>query len=663
MERAHAALYASRQSARDGGRAGGTMHDASDWQRWSRRRVSRRAVLRAGLVGGIGAAGLALVGCGGDDDATAPPDVSASPDAPAAADATDQDSSVAAAHERPATPVAGGVAQLYSRHDLHDRWDPHRSRARQTQIFHSLMYNRLVRWDSISGGTLEGDLANLPEQPDAVTYIFRLRPEAKFWDQEPTRGRGVRADDIRINLERQIEGLDAADDPDPLFFRQGDYLRTADIAVQDLRTLTLRTATPDVTYLGAVHAGPWAWITSPEAIVEYGDRWRDEGQNVLLNSGTGPYVPVSFDPAGDLVLRRSSNWWKPNSAYADGWIFRHTATADVENRYRAGELDMADFPLATPAVEGLREAFPEHLAFEIPIDTPVVLALVSTEDPDNPLRDPRLVRALGLAMDRYEMIERLYFGDGRVSGPVPWFFPDWALAEDTLIQKPGYRLDKAADLPEISDLVDAATSAAGGKANFPAIPVVVPDLFEATFPGIAETVRAMLERNTGLTITTRFAPYAEIEQGLLGGTLPAFFGWAPTSLTQQEADPTAIWLQTARSGAPLNWGHYANPELDALLDDMQATADTTARRAQARDVQERLLAEPYWIQPVASGIQLGIAWPYLVLDPRSLDFAWSAHHLATAWLDTEHPAYPSSRTLPAADSASPASPSDSPSGE
>ena len=38
------------------------------WQRMRRSRMSRRALLRASGRAGVGAAGLALVGCGDDDD-------------------------------------------------------------------------------------------------------------------------------------------------------------------------------------------------------------------------------------------------------------------------------------------------------------------------------------------------------------------------------------------------------------------------------------------------------------------------------------------------------------------------------------------------------------------------------------------------------------------
>ncbi|MCY3920987.1 MAG: hypothetical protein OXG27_01150 [Chloroflexi bacterium] len=44
------------------------MSDRNYWQRMKRRQLSRRTLLRASARAGVGATGLALVGCGDDDD-------------------------------------------------------------------------------------------------------------------------------------------------------------------------------------------------------------------------------------------------------------------------------------------------------------------------------------------------------------------------------------------------------------------------------------------------------------------------------------------------------------------------------------------------------------------------------------------------------------------
>ncbi|MEE9277331.1 MAG: ABC transporter substrate-binding protein, partial [Dehalococcoidia bacterium] len=226
------------------------MSDAPVWARLHRRHVSRRAFLRAGGRAGVAAGALALVGCGGDDDAEAPESTSLAGNggvAPPSPPDSDADTEQSAEVVTPTEPVEGGVAQLFAATEIHDRWDPHRSRFSQTQQFHSLMYSRLIRFDSVSEGTLEGDLTDLPETPDEETYIFTVRRGARFWDREPSNGRPFTAEDIRFNVQRQIDGLDSNENPDLLFFRQADYARTVSMDVQDDRTITLKTDGPDAT--------------------------------------------------------------------------------------------------------------------------------------------------------------------------------------------------------------------------------------------------------------------------------------------------------------------------------------------------------------------------------------------------------------------------------
>ena len=223
--------------------------------RWSpllQRRITRRAWLGASARAGVGAAGLALVGCGGDDD-DEPADQSDQTDDQSdeqtdqgdqsQADAPDGDESAADPPDAPPTePVEGGIAQLFGVTEEHDRWDPHRSRFQQTQGYFSLIYNRLVRPASVSQGVLEADLASLPEQPDAETYLFNIRPEARFWDDDITGGRAFTASDASFNILRQQSAIDAAGNPDLLFFRRDAWLQISAIETAIGRWLTAATS-------------------------------------------------------------------------------------------------------------------------------------------------------------------------------------------------------------------------------------------------------------------------------------------------------------------------------------------------------------------------------------------------------------------------------------
>ncbi len=647
------------------------------------RRLSRRALLRASGRAGVGAAGMALVGCSGDESQQIQQSQQTQP-AAADSDAADQQSqptrqaqasqSSAAQQDGPRQqadsaqqsaqqtaadeaaqdesalqrPTRGGVIRLWLPVERHDRWDPHRSRFRYTQAMHSLMYSRLVRPAAVSTGELEADLCAPPEMPDETTYIFTLDPAAAFWNLAPTNGRAVTAQDLSWNIERQRAALDAAGLPDPHFFRRQAYERTATSEATSASTLRLTTSEPDASYLASVHAAPFAWVTSPEAAELYADDWRDDPFDAARNSGSGPYTPRSYN-GFELILARSDNWWRADSAWADGVIFASGDTGGIASLYAAGEFDQADFPLTNETIDALREELADHATFERPLDAGVELLAPLAGDalsppPDDgasPLADPRVSRAVGLAIDRAALIERLYAGHGRASGPVPWYLDGWSISDALLSGFPGYGGDRAADIAEARQLI----AAAGGGDQLGAAPLVVADLFEGFFAGAGETVRSMIADATGLEVELEHQPFAEAIDRLRGGDRFYFLGWGAAA---QQADPSDEWARRLHSGGPEHWSDDSSAELDALIDQMRRTFNRGARQDLGHQAQELLLSggAHQWRIPLVHGIQLGLHQPWLHPDPRLFEFAWSTQRLETSWIDASDERYPETRALP-----------------
>ena len=621
--------------------------------------LSRRRLLRSGAALGVGAAALALVGCSSDDEpepiqqqtqtqqqAEPPPEPPAQQQQSAAAQqqSAQQTSQQQAQAEPPDSgPAAGGVLRAYLPIERFDTWDPHRSRFRYAQSIHSLVYSRILQPTDPYSGQLEADLCDLPETPDQTNYIFSLRRDARFWAQAPTDGRSVNEDDIRLNVERQQKGLTAEGEPDPHLFRSRDWNR-AQFALGQEGTFvfSLSTDAPDAPFLGSVVASPFAWMISAEAIEDSAPGWLDNPLDHLPVSGSGPYVPNEYDFSVGLTLRRSDNWWGAE-VWPDALSFTGGPTGDILRAYFAAELDRADFPLTNETIEALREQEPEHTPFELPLDAPVQLLAPLDVDPNAALGDPRIIRALSIAVDRPRLIERLYTGNGRSSGPLPWYLEGWALRDDQLAEFAGYRTNRDDDLAEAQQLL----AAAGGAGAISSVPFVTADLFEGFFPGAGAFLREQLQEATGLTLDLEYRPFADALTQLRDGERFLFLGWgaAPNG-----PDPTDHWRDTLHSEGAQNWGGLSDPQLDGLIEQMQTTFDLDARRDLSHQVQMRLLSGDVvgWQHNLVNGIQLGVSQPWLHLDPRALAYAWSTQHLATSWLDTtETSAYPTeARPLP-----------------
>ena len=82
--------------------------------------------------------------------------------------------------------------------------DPHKTRLSAEASIWQWVANFLVRFDSKAPYLPQPDLAAaLPEIPDdGTTFLFKLRPEARWQNLPPVNGRGVTAEDVKATFER-----------------------------------------------------------------------------------------------------------------------------------------------------------------------------------------------------------------------------------------------------------------------------------------------------------------------------------------------------------------------------------------------------------------------------------------------------------------------------
>ena len=207
------------------------MTSSNYWTRMRTRRLSRRAVLRSAATAGVGAAGLALVGCGDDDDDSQPAtaqqaaqqdqqqqqmqladqqdqaaaqaaDQAEQQDQPAAQQQDQQQDQVAVAQaqQQQAGPAMGGELRISDTSDLAS-FDGFLTFGYKAFLHGHNCYPMLTQFANESGQSSidfqpELWLADSVEQPDDATYLFVIKDNAVWEDRSPVDGRNVTAEDV-----------------------------------------------------------------------------------------------------------------------------------------------------------------------------------------------------------------------------------------------------------------------------------------------------------------------------------------------------------------------------------------------------------------------------------------------------------------------------------
>jgi peptide/nickel transport system substrate-binding protein len=262
-------------------------------------------------------------------------------------------------------------------------------------------------------GTLVPNLALAVPRPQdsGRTYVFRLRPDLRYWT-----GRRVRASDFRRGLEVAVRNSDYLAGYLRALAGIGDCarggrcdLRAAVSADDDAGTVTLHLTRPDPGIL-------WSMALSYFAPAP-------EGQTPV--PGTGPYRIARLVPNALVDLRRNPYFReRAPAAQPDGYADRilwhlggdpERSVADVI----AGRSDYTDDPASRAQLRHLRLSAPGRLRIE-----PVAGSEYAWLDPTvRPFDDLRVRRALAYAVDRGAVARRWGSGAQPLCQVVPASIP------------------------------------------------------------------------------------------------------------------------------------------------------------------------------------------------------------------------------------------------
>lgn len=515
----------------------------------------------------MGAAGLALVGCGDDDDdAAADPPRSAEPDA--SNDAPEEPVAVApesgppppaqdGAPEPPGDPPARLGVRSGDELAALDTADLRRSISPLSERWlGQLVYSKLLRFQDVAAGELAPDLAvTLPEMPDAATLVFELHAQARWDPRGPTDGRAVTAEDVRATIESQQDRLDPS-------FARHDRLLDLRVEVAGPSTVRIAIGGGDAR-LPSLLASSWLEVLPRELLDE--ELAAPEDQR-----GSGPFLLDGVDRDG---------WtFRPNPAHHLG--APRLPGLQVASRSAAQQVDAF-----VRGEQNVLERAPVDVARGVaaPDDTVSVFGLATVlhlffQVQRPPWDDPRRRRAVHLALDR-SALAAAWFGDGAgPSGYVPPPLSAWALSASELASLPGYPPSEA-DLNEARALWEVA----GGLPTPDPLALAVRAADERDFaPGA--TIVARLAAVLGAEAQVQPLDDAELVAALVDGRLPWFLESTPSS-----PEPLDFIAPLLGSRGVLNRFGFVDAEVDETIARLLATTNPETRRRRLLEFQRRLL--------------------------------------------------------------------------
>jgi peptide/nickel transport system substrate-binding protein len=347
--------------------------------------------------------------------AAAPTSAPIATTAPAASAPTTAPAATSAAPARPA-----GGQLVVGKDQEAPGLDPAKNPAQGATRVIDLLYSRLTRLDASMRP--QPDLAtNWDISPDGKTYTFHLRQGVKFHN-----GRELTSADVKYTYERIIDPNTASIAQS--FFAPIDHIDTPDPSTV---VVVLKAAnTPFLVNTSSV----WAGIVAKEIVDA------NNGDLNKVEAGSGPFMLQEWTPDTQTVLVRNPNYYVPGQPAADKIMF--LIMPDENARVAALRTGNIQFTVLSAAGFDTLKSDSSVKAVEGPTLSYAYLGMNVARPPFD---KPQVREAISYAVDRNEIINSVFRGHARPTGPVPSAMADWAI-DVSQIDTYSPSLDKAKQL-------------------------------------------------------------------------------------------------------------------------------------------------------------------------------------------------------------------------
>ena len=468
---------------------------------------------------------------------------------------------------RPDPAAKRGGTLRYGVHNAPAHFDVHQSGTVANIGPQSPMYDTLLRRHPKDGQTIIPDLAwKYDIAPDGKKYTFHLRKGVKFHD-----GADFTAEDVKATFERIARPPKGVVIPrTPLFSTVGD------IVVLDPHKIEFRLteARPKPYMLGAFASG-WNVIVRKKTL----DDNQGNLRQVMNYPGTGPFKHVSRKDKEVWIMERNQNYWNKGFPYVDKLEVYHLPpfSPELGSSFLSGKIDYAR--LLDPV--SWRKA-KEMQGVTAAVFNQSVIQAFWTNETRKPFNDPRVRRAIHLAMDRHTLVEVVKDTAPMQVGGFVYPFHDMSTPRAELEKRLGYQKDVKPAVQEARRLMKEA----GHEKGLSGLDFVVRDI--ATFKLWAVAIQAMLKEHINIDTKLRVVQASVWFDEAAAGN----FDLAISAIVSTLMDPSDLFTAWYGKDGPQNYSRWTNPAFHDLANQIEREVDDSRRKPMVRKAEEMLEQDP-----------------------------------------------------------------------
>lgn len=402
-------------------------------------------------------------------------------------------------------------------------------------------------------------LCESAENTDSLTWVLKLRDDVTFQN-----GEKMTAQTVKDCWERTAE-INAR-------FNENLYI---DKVEADGQTLTVTTTEPVPAFESA--------LTTPLTGIYYVTDGMDPAGNATDLIGTGPYKIVSYDVKKKAVVERYEDYWQGTPAL-EGATFN--ILDDVGALTMAQQNGESDVTLTIPAAS--LELFENDDNFIVDGQVGSRGQIIWFNFENELLQDSAVRKAMSMAIDKKSYAEAL---NKNGSDPATALFPDNTAFGGTSVKGYDYDIEGAKALLAEAGYEDTNGDGTLDKDGKELDFRICTYTTKAELPLFAQTMAdAFKEIGIGLEIDAG-AYDAVVEKQESGD-----FDLMMISMTMcPTGDPQYFSDLALKTDGSTNYGHYSNPEVDKLVEQLDNEFDTDKRNELAVEIQQKVMDDAGYI--------------------------------------------------------------------